>query len=66
VKQIRIKTNKMTVQDFVLNQKDQSINEWISLIEKAEMQYHETLILHVADHFNKIIVNNSAELATTN
>ena len=56
----------MTVQDFVLNQKDQSINEWISLIEKAEMQYHETLILHVADHFNKIIVNNSAELATTN
>jgi hypothetical protein len=55
----------MTVKDFVLNQKDQSINEWIALIEKAEMQYHETLILHVADHFNKIIVNHSAEFINT-
>jgi hypothetical protein len=55
----------MTVKDFVLNQKNQTINEWISLIAKAEMQYHETLILHCADHFNKIIVNHSAEFINT-
>jgi hypothetical protein len=55
----------MTVKDFVLNQKDQTINEWISLIAKAEMQYHETLILHCAEHFNKIIINHSAEFTNT-
>jgi hypothetical protein len=55
----------MTVKDFVLNQKDQTKNEWISLIEKAEMQFHETLILHVADNFKKIIDNHSAEFINT-
>jgi hypothetical protein len=50
----------MTVKDFVLSQKDQSINEWIFLIEKANMQLHESIILKCADYFNKIIVNESA------
>jgi len=47
----------MTIKEFTLKQKSQSINEWIELIASNGLQKHESIILQCADHFNLITVD---------
>ena len=48
----------MTIKEFTLNQKKQSINAWIDIIQESGMDRFESEILSCADHYNLIEESN--------
>lgn len=50
----------MIIRDFVLQQNDMGINEWLAAIANAKLLEHENLILECANHYNKITINHNA------
>ena len=54
-----MKTKQFTIKDYVLRQREMTINEWIEQITIDKLSKHQSIILSCADHFNKISVDLS-------
>lgn len=50
----------MTIKEFVFSQPCMGVNQWIETISQNGLQEHEQTIIKCADHFNRIVVNHSA------
>lgn len=55
----------MTIKDFVLNQKPQSITNWEMLIEENGFAVHREVILNCAEYYNLITINHEAQFTSS-
>lgn len=60
-----MKASKFTIKDYVLSKSDMDINGWINQVKSDGLSKHEHTILSCADHYNKITVDMTEDLATT-